>query len=177
MGIISKIFCLHKQKQHDEKSIQPKETYILKNGKLVLADERRKAYLYGNLESMLVQVYKEGDPVDTHFLYLSIVQITYKQRKDKKMREIFKKIASEHVSKFDTLVTPLRNSDVTMKGKLPGVPTFQYIATVYTEDEEYEKAIKVCEKAIKFGIEDGTKTGFQGRIERIRKKSQIRSSL
>ena len=47
---------------------------------------------------------------------------------------------------------------------------FPYLATVLTEDGHYDEAIEVCRKAINFGLDDGTKSGFAGRIERIRKK-------
>ena len=165
MRLIKKFFKIAKVGQKNAN--QTTKSYIVRNGKSVEADKRFKAWTSGDLGRMLDQLHRKGDPIDTHFLYLSIVQQTYKQRKDAKMRELFKKIASEHVLNFASLVSPLLHE---MNGRLPSVPTFQYLATVYTEDGEFNKAVDVCEKAIKFGLQDGTKSGFQGRIERIRKK-------
>ncbi|MFU8815520.1 MAG: hypothetical protein ACNA7W_09250 [Pseudomonadales bacterium] len=54
---------------------------------------------------------------------------------------------------------------------LPRVPTFQKYATLLTEDGEYGTAIEVCRRAISFGLEDGTKAGYEGRIARIEKKA------
>ena len=164
MGFISKIFG--SKKGPLKNANETRKSYIVRDGVSIEADERFKAWVSSDLGRMLEQLPKKGHPVDTHFLYLNIVEQTYKQRKNPKMRELFKKVASEHVSRFGSLVDPL----IKDMGILPRVPTFQYLATVYTEDGEYDKAIQVCEKAIEIGLQDGTKSGFQGRIERIRKK-------
>lgn len=160
MGLLDRIFGTTKKKPQEK-------TYTTRNGKLVKADERYMSWISGDLKRMLEQLHKKGNPVDTHFLYLSIVEQTYKQRKDPKMRQLFKKVAAEHVLNFNSLADPLRRD---MGGKLPQVPTFKYLSTVYTEDGELNRAIKVCEKAINFKLDDGTKSGFKGRIERIQKK-------
>ena len=156
MGFLSNLFG----KRNDVKS------YHLRNGALVESDERREALNSGDLDRMLKQLYKKGDPVDTHFLYLQLIGQAYSRRKEPGMRSHFKKLANEHVEKFDSI----REQLIKKIGILPRVPTFQYLATVYTEDCEYEKAIEVCEKAIAFGLNDGTKGGYLGRIERIKKK-------
>ena len=144
------------------------KSYYLRDGALVEADERRKALNSGDLDRMLKQLYKKGDPVDTHFIYLQLIGQAYSRRNEPEMRALFKKLADEHVEKFDSI----REQLIKEIGILPRVPTFQYLATVYTEDNEYEKAIEVCEKAIAFGLNDGTKGGYQGRIERIKKKAK-----
>ena len=144
------------------------KSYYLRDGALVEADERRKALNSGDLDRMLKQLYKKGDPVDTHFIYLQLIGQAYSRRNEPEMRALFKKLADEHVAKFDSI----REQLIKEIGILPRVPTFQYLATVYTEDNEYEKAIEVCEKAIAFGLNDGTKGGYQGRIERIKKKAK-----
>jgi hypothetical protein len=36
---------------------------------------------------------------------------------------------------------------------------------------EHEAAIKVCEQALSYDLKDGTKGGFKGRIDRIRKSA------
>jgi len=142
------------------------KSYHTRYGVSVECDERFNASHSGDFNRMMKQLYKKGDPVDTHFLYLSLIDQAYTRRKEPEMRALFKKLAIEHVANFDAIRGPLIK-DV---GLLPRVPTFQYLATVYTEDDEYEKAIEVCEKAIAFGLNDGTKSSYQGRIERIKKK-------
>jgi tetratricopeptide (TPR) repeat protein len=144
------------------------KSYYLRDGALVESDERHKALNSGDFDRMLKQLYKKGDPVDTHFIYLQLIDQAYSRRNVPEMRALFKKLANEHVEKFDSI----REQLIKEIGILPRVPTFQYLATVYTEDNEYEKAIEVCEKAIAFGLNDGTKGGYQGRIERIKKKAR-----
>ncbi len=123
-----------------------------------------------NLEEMLIQLYKPGRVLDTHFLYLRIVEISYKKRSDPQMRAMFIKTASKHISEFENFIEPLLCK--TTEGLvLPRVPTFQLLATVYTEDGEYEKAIEVCDEAIGFGLHDGTKGDYQAKMERIKKKA------
>jgi len=140
--------------------------YHSRGGTTVECDERYDASQSGDFNRMLGQLYKKGDPVDTHFIYLHLIDQAYSGRKDPKMRALFKKLSIEHIEKFASIRGPLTKEI----GILPHVPTFQYLATVYTEDGEYEKAIEVCEKAIAFGMDDGTKSGYQGRIERVKKK-------
>lgn len=132
---------------------------------------------------MMKQLYKKGSLVDTHFLYLQLIDQTYARRKEPEMRALFMKLAFEHIEQFDyikkALLKDFKLREVELgrfedknglSARFPHVPTFQHLATVYTEDKEYEKAIEVCEKAITFGLSDWTKSGYQGRIERIKKK-------
>ena len=53
---------------------------------------------------------------------------------------------------------------------LPRVSTYQHIATIFTEDNRFDDAISICYQAIELGLEDGTQSGFSGRIARIKKK-------
>lgn len=125
-----------------------------------------------NLEELLNQLYKPGRERDTHFLYQRIAEITYKKRSDPQMRTLFKKTAIEHISKFESFIPSLRELFNTPNGPVqPSTPTFMWLAIVFNEDGEYEKAIDACDKAIKLGLHDGTKGDYQGRIEKIIKKA------
>ncbi len=122
---------------------------------------------------------------DVHFEYLNLVNLMYSRREEPEARDLFKKLALAHIEKFSSIRRALLR-DFKIFEVEPGhyqykdgrpsnflhVPTFEYLATVYTEDGEYEKAIEVCEKAIAFGLHDWTKSDYAGRIERIKKKAQ-----
>lgn len=57
------------------------------------------------------------------------------------------------------------------KGKLPTYPSFARLAIIHEKRNEFDKAAKVCEKAIQLGfVDDGTKGGMQGRLARLQKK-------
>jgi tetratricopeptide (TPR) repeat protein len=112
---------------------------------------------------------KKGQRVlDKHFLYLQLIDMAYGRRKDPAMRDLLKRLAIAHIAAFE----PIRKKFLQQHDVLPHVPTFQYLATAYAEDGEYEEAIKICEKAIAFGLHDWTKSDYAGRIERIKKKAQ-----
>ena len=131
-------------------------------------DDAFRAWTSGDLNQMLKAVSTKTNPIDRHFLLQSIVDATYKLRKEEKYRKICIEYAEKHLQEFPSIAPVLKKD---MGGTLPRVTTFQKYATVLTEDGEYEKAISVCEKALEYGLHDNTKSGFEGRIERIKKKA------
>ena len=140
---------------------------IFRGGRLQEADRVWCAWTSQDLKAMLKEIDTPTNPIDRHFLLQSIVKETYKlRRKDNKMRDLCEEIAWKHINEFPSLAESLKDID----GNLPRVPTFQHLSTVLVEKDEYEAAIKVCETALSLGLHDGTKGGFQGRIERITKK-------
>jgi|25_taG_2_1085351.scaffolds.fasta_scaffold29094_1 hypothetical protein len=146
-----------------------KNSYTIRQGKITQADKVFDAWTSGNLEEMLEATKFKTNPIDRHFLLLKIVEETYKQRKDKTQREIFKKYAQQHLDEFPNLSNSLKKE---FDNKLPRVPTFQKYSTVLAEEFEFEKAINVCKMAIDYNLDDGTISGFQGRIKRIKKKKR-----
>jgi hypothetical protein len=131
------------------------------------ADEARKADTADDLGQMLEALSTIANPIDRHYLFKSIVEQTYKKRKNPEMRKIFREIGEKHISEFENLIPPLKER---FKGTLPRVETFQYLAMVLTEDGDYDYAIEICKAALRYGLHDNTKTGFGGRIRRIESK-------
>lgn len=111
----------------------------------------------------------EKDPVARHRLLQQLTEQTYKDRKDPAMREACRTFSEQHMDEFSDIKAPLKKSN---GGKLPHVPTFQNFANLLVEDGNFGKAIEVCEKALEFGLDDKTKSGFKGRIERIKKQQE-----
>lgn len=111
----------------------------------------------------------ETDPLARHRWLSQITEATYKQRKDAQYRAACDYFSSLHINEFDKIKAPLKKSN---GGKLPQVMTFQNYANLLLEDERFDDAIDVCRKAIKFGLDDKTQTGFEGRIERIQAKQK-----
>ena len=109
------------------------------------------------------------NPIERHFLLLTLCKQAYALRKtDPAMRELARQVGHQHVQEFASLAAPLRRD---MDGIMPRVPTFQNLATILTEDGQYAEAIAVCERALEYGLSDGTRGGFAERIERIRRKA------
>jgi len=118
---------------------------------------------------MLKAMDLKANPVDRHFLLLSIVTQTYKQRAAPEMAEACLRVGQTHVAEFPLLLPFLMQE---FPVRLPDVPTFQYYATVLAERGRFSEAIQVCEAAIRFGLQDGTQGGYEGRIVRIKKQQE-----
>lgn len=106
---------------------------------------------------------EDGSATSTHFTYNELIDVYYKQRDDRedaieKCIEYCKKdveIADEFVAEF---------------GEVPRIPSFKRLAIIYERQERYADAIAVCDQALEIGTTDGTKGGFEGRKDRLRKK-------
>lgn len=126
----------------------------------------------GDLDMMLRALDIPGYTPERHFILGSIVSVTYAMRdEDPEMRALCEAISWKHVEEFPRLARSLKaNGRLNNKAhtSLPRVPTFQYLATLLCEKGEYDKAVEVCNRAISFGLSDGTKGDYHGRIKRIR---------
>ena len=118
---------------------------------------------------MLKAMDLKANPVDRHFLLLRIVTQTYKQRAAPEMAEACLRVGQTHVAEFPQLL-PFMMQEFPVR--LPQVPTFQYYATVLAERGRFSEAIQVCEAAIRFGLQDGTQGGYEGRIVRIKNQQE-----
>ena len=130
-------------------------------------DEVHLARQSNDLEKMLKATELGTTLSNRHFLLQSIVSESYSLRKDEEYKTLCEKFSEIHLKEFEQIFKTLKEE---FKGFTPVVKTFQYYATLLTEKEEFEKAIKVCELAISYGLEDGTKGCYEGRISRIYKK-------
>lgn len=146
---------------------QTSSAYKRRDGQSIPVDEAFIAWTTGNLDQMIDAADFDTHPVDRHYLLQRIVQESYKLRKNKKYRDLCLAFAEQHFNEFDELSPSLKRE---MDDVLPRVTVFQQYATVLTEIGDFDRAIKVCEKAIEYQLQDGTKSGFQGRIQRISKK-------
>jgi hypothetical protein len=133
-----------------------------------------------NVETMLAELNKGGNAsgdaalMSRHFLMLNIVGEAYKKRlEDSRMREICKTVGRRHVKEFPEIKNPLKK--FLHIDFLPAVPTFQRLATVLTEDMEFDEAIEVCRSAIEYGIDSETADGFEKKIEEIENAQQASS--
>jgi uncharacterized coiled-coil protein SlyX len=133
----------------------------------VAEKEQTIAELPDEIASPVAELEKSKDPLARHRLYQQITESSYKHRTDAAWRQISKTFSKQHISEFADIVKPLKKAN---GGSLPQVLTFQNYATLLAEDKQYDEAIAVCEKALEFGLDDKTKTGFAGRVERIRKQ-------
>lgn len=144
-------------------------TYVYRMGRHVEADEAFHAWTSGDLDRMVRALDTETNLIDKHFLLMGIVKQAYKERSNPDMAELCASVAEKHLAKFPEIAPALKTD---MGGFLPRVTTFQDYATLLSEKGEFQRAIEVCEEALRYGLNDNTKSGFEGRIERIKKKQQ-----
>ncbi len=104
-----------------------------------------------DLASMLAVIGAPAKPLDRHFLLMSIVQQTYRLRNDPVMRETCRRVAWQHLKLLPELVRPLKRL---VGGFMPRVSTFEHLAMIYSEDGEYEEAIRIAQMAVSFEVFD-----------------------
>lgn len=119
-----------------------------------------------DIETQVAALSETNEPLARHRLYQQIIETSYRLRADDAYRTALNHYAEAHIAEFDQIAGPLKAQN---GGKLPQVATFKHYAALLTEAGQYEEAIKVCEHALQYDLKDGTKTGYQGRIERIKK--------
>ncbi|MCC5856090.1 MAG: hypothetical protein JJU10_10515 [Idiomarina sp.] len=119
------------------------------------------------LQESALALASEQDSLVRHRHFQNVTESAYKKRKDPLYRSVCDYFSAQHIAEFEAIAKPLKKSN---GGKLPQVLTFQNYANLLLEDGRFDEAIEVCEKALGFGLDDKTQTGFKGRIERIRAK-------
>ena len=142
--------------------------FVSRLGRFVEADEVFDAWASGDLPRVLRALQLETNLIDRHFLLMNTVVLAYKKRDDPAMRRLCREVGILHVEEFAVIAPALRQE---MGGFLPRVPTFETLAKLFAEEGEYQRAIEICEKAQAFGLRDGTKGDYPGRIARLRKKA------
>jgi hypothetical protein len=143
------------------------QKFTIRGGKSVPVDKVFEAWTSGDLKRMRRALNLKSNPVDRHYLLMGIVEQTFKGRSDPVMASECARVAEIHLAEFADIAPALKQE---MGGELPRVTTFQNYATLLTERGQFDKAIDVCNIALSYGLHDNTKSGFEGRIERIKKQ-------
>src|SRR5690625_739555 len=138
----------------------------------------------------------QTNPIDLHFTYIQLAELYYKQRNDRKnavdlcievcIKDIdlyprFKKAYIDYEIgilkqslKFTSKGSEEHNRKINMindyKYTPPSIPSFKRLAIIYEQQQRFEEAIDICELALRYGLHDDTKSGFEGRIEKLKRK-------
>lgn len=112
----------------------------------------------------------ETDPWARHLLYSRTIETAYRKRKtDSDAHDTVVTLAQAYLDEFKDLKDAVFSNLGEGPKVIPGVRMF---AIVLEEDEAFDRAVEVCRKALDHGMDDGTKAGFAGRIERLNKKME-----
>lgn len=112
----------------------------------------------GNLEGV-------EDPLERHKIYTRGIDLAYKKKDDPAMRGKAKSFAQNYIKEFYSLKDTVFND----LGDSRHVSVFKQLAIIYEDEQEFDKAVSLSNQALILGLEDGTKTGYQGRIDRLKK--------
>lgn len=109
----------------------------------------------------------EPDPLARHYIYTRGIELAYARRAGNlEMRQKAAGFAQAYVDEFHSL----KEAVFLDLGESRYLPVFKQLAIMLEETKDFDKALSLCKKATLLGLDDGTKTGYQGRINRIKKK-------
>jgi hypothetical protein len=110
-----------------------------------------------------------SDPWERHLLYLQKIADAYRDRRtNMDDRSTAIALSRQYLSEFPGLRQGVFDN---RKNQDPVIsPVFKMLAIMLEEDGAYDQAVEVCRTALANGLEDGTKSGFEGRIQRLLKK-------
>ena len=126
---------------------------------------------YNLAEKMLKESLKRVEnPIDEHFTYNHLIDLYYKQRE--KGPEYLQKCITCCLK--DIQILSAFKSEWNKKygdAEKLKIPSLTRLAIIYEKQGLIQEAINICQKALELGfINDGTKSGFQGRLERLQRK-------
>lgn len=150
----------HRRKAHapDEKAWEPTPEKT---------DPVMDAVLSGDLEKMIAAADWKTTPETRHDLLQKIAEYTYKHRSAPAMRERLTEYARTYLEEFPELFPAVER---THPERPLFLPVFKWYAIHLEEEKAYDEAVRICRLALEYDLDDQTKTGFEGRIQRILKK-------
>lgn len=109
----------------------------------------------------------DDELLDAHFFWQEAAECYYKQRD-------FRPDALDLTIEFclqDIKIFPLYKKQLQKEfGCIPRITTFQRLVILYEKQEQYQKAIDICNLAVKYDLTDSIKGGYPARIARLEKK-------
>lgn len=103
---------------------------------------------------------KEKDDFKKHDILTTLIDVYYKQRMERE--DAIEKCA--FYCRKDML---LASKVIEKKTE---IPSFKRLAIILESEAKYAEAIRVSELALKYGASDGTKGGYEKRIEKLKSK-------
>ena len=109
---------------------------------------------------------KSNDIEDKHFYLIQVIQYYYHPRSPEIHNSLLaKKYAYEDIELFTKNVNIFKSA-----GTIARDPSFKILALILEKEKNYKEAIRICELALKYEQDDGTKSGVEGRMEKLNKK-------
>jgi hypothetical protein len=134
-------------------------------------DGLEKAIAVGDAAAMIAVLDETDDPLQRDTLFNHILAIYYRRRSEAADREKFYAYGYRHLEEMPAILAALEQTE---KRRPTRVATFKMIAIALEEDQRFEEAVTISKQAMALGFKDGTRTGYEGRIARLRKKQTQR---
>ncbi len=145
-----------------------KRTNALPGG---LSGEQIEALLASNDEAeMVANMGRVSAPLDRHRILSAVVIKIYPGRKDPAVRAHLYACGKTYLEEFGTMAPGLQAAS---ESGTMDVPVFKCLAIAMEEDRRYAEALAICRLAMQWGVDDGTKTGYAGRADRLKKKMAV----
>jgi len=148
---------------------------------------------YNKAEKLLLKALnaKDDNVIDRHFAYNTLIKLYYKLRNERKdALEKCIKYCEEDIKRLPEFLETEEKTNRSQwdyskerwghllggerEGEYeyhpPQCPSVIQLAIIYEKNGELQKAIDICNFALKLGLKDGTKKGFQGRKAKLEKK-------
>jgi hypothetical protein len=141
------------------------KTQALKEAKLaaIMASE--------DVEKMAAALNDISDPLPRHHLISAMVKGVYPKRKDAAAREQLYAYGNIYLDEFDGMAPAMKAHAAPEQ---MDVPVLKCLCIAMEEDQRYDEALDICRLALDWHLDDGTKTGYEGRMLRIKKKQAAR---
>jgi len=124
---------------------------------------------YDEAKKLLLKALEAEDdnPIDRHFVYNGLIKLYYKLR-DERTDAMEKCIyyCKEDIRQLQKFLKAYEKE----YGDIPQCPSVIQLAIIYEKNGEFQKAIDLCNFAIRLRLKDGTKSGFHGRSTKLEKK-------
>jgi hypothetical protein len=109
----------------------------------------------------------DADPEDRHHLLQAICNIAYGQRDTPAMRKILTQCAQIYIDEVEQLMPAVKQMQ---DSPFPNIAIFKQIAISLEEEDRLDQALSICDMAQTLDLDDGTKTGYAGRVSRLERK-------
>lgn len=172
MGALSGLFYLFTRKKRELKqsALQPADAAATAQS---LRENAEEALAAGDLTRLTTALEKACDPILQDVLLARIVAIHYRQRSEQKCREAFYRYAVRHIEMAPILLEAMAQAG---KDRPERIESYKMLAIAMEEDGRHSEAIALCKSALSLGLENGTKTGFEGRVKRLERKKSAAAS-
>ncbi len=132
------------------------------------ADPVAAALASEDLDRLRGVVDQAATPLEQHLVLSKIIAVAYRQREDPSLRAVLLENGRRYIALFPELFPALKDE---LGENVHQIPVFKQMAITLGEDGDYDGAVAVCRTALDYDMNDGTRTGFEGRIARLQKKA------